>query len=272
MPKQPTMLAVMILLTCGFLAHGSIAARGEAASRFRVAQADEEFEATEAPSVTLEGPETLERSEEPEVLPEVPPPPPDEESPVAEWWKDAQDSLDKAIDERRGQSDVAPGEPDGSAADRDSARGLGYNVAQGFVALCIVIALILFCTYLVKRFGARTPLLAGASLGTVLGKVYLTPKVSLHFVRVKDIVLVIGVTPTGISTVAQLNGSLFHDATAPQDARPNDRQMDFLSQLNAAGQSPARAAETEDDEIAELKGDLARLQKYLQETTRELGD
>jgi flagellar biogenesis protein FliO len=266
------MLVVMILLTCGFLAHGSIAERTETAFRFRVAQADEEFEATEAPSVILEGPETLERSEEPEVLPDAPPPPPEEDSPVAEWWKDAQDSLDQAINERRGLSEVAPGEPGGSAADRDPSRGLGYNLAQGFAALCVVIALILFCTYLVKRFGARTPLLAGASLGTVLGKVYLTPKVALHFVRVKDIVLVVGVTPTGISTVAQLNGSLFHDVAPPQDARQDDRQMDFLSQLNAAGRPPARAAETEDDEIAELKGDLARLQKYLQETTRELGD
>ncbi len=148
-------------------------------------------------------------------------------------------------------------------------------MAQGVISLCVVLALILLCTWAVKRFGARTPLLAGTSLGTVLGKVYLTPKVALHFVKVRNVVLVIAVNPNGVSTIAQLNAALFDDITLPSPAeQQNDRQLDFLSHLTgaAADSAPARSTDSEDDEIAALKGDIARLQQYLQETTRELGD
>lgn len=247
------------------------------ASEMRLAQAEQEFQATEAPKVKLEEPENLERSGEPVPggEPSAPPPAPSEQAPVPEWWQKAQQSLDQAIDART--SDTGENAESTNAANTapENQRTLGRTVAQGVISLCVVLALILFCTWAVKRFGARTPLLAGTSLGTVLGKVYLTPKVALHFVKVRNVVLVIAVTPTGVSSIAQLNAALFDDIVNPSPSGPqNDRQLDFLSHLTGATKdsAPVRSSESEDDEIAALKGDIARLQQYLQETTRELGD
>ncbi|GMV93227.1 MAG: hypothetical protein AMXMBFR82_30050 [Candidatus Hydrogenedentota bacterium] len=263
---------VLILLSSPVFCHATTI-RAATDIAVRVAQAEQDFEATEAPSVTLEGPEDLERpEEEPATLPDTPPAPPRQEAPVPGWWKEAQDSLNQAMDERSGEGGDTSGEPGGDAPSSDGSRSFGRNVAQGFIALCLVVALILICTYFLKRFGGRTPLLAGANLGTVLGKVYLTPKIALHFVQVKNVVLVVGVSPNGVSAVTQLSAALFEDLAQPT-ARANDRQLDFLSELSAAtGQQSPADSEAEDDEIASLKGDLARLQKYLQETSRELGD
>lgn len=244
------------------------------ASRAQFAQAEQSFEETNAPDVALEGPENLERTdEEPSSLPNIPPTPPQEDAPVPEWWKNAQESLNEAIDERAGPSASPTGESEETSSGSSGSRGFARNAMQGIIALCVVLALILLCTYFIKRFGAKTPLLAGASLGTVLGKIYLTPKIALHFVRVKNVVLVVGVTPNGVSTIAQLNGALFEDQTQTVEGAQKSRQLDFLSQLTSASDPQStRAPEGEDDEIASLKGDLARLQKYLQETSRELGD
>jgi flagellar biogenesis protein FliO len=239
--------------------------------------ASSEFEATEPPTVTLEEPESLERTGEPttaEAPSDVSPASAVDDAPVPDWWTENQPSLDRAIRERSDASteEAAPTDP---AAPQDNApRTLGRSILQGIIALCVVVALIVLSTYAVRRVGARTPLLAGASLGTVLGKVYLTPKIALHFVKVRNVVLVLGVTPTGVSSVAQLSAALFDDIAQPATKVANDnRQMDFLSHLTSAtGQTPALMPEREVDEIAALKGDIARLQQYLQETSRELDD
>jgi len=243
----------------------------------RIAQAEESFEATEAPPVTLEEPQNLERSGEPVAGagPESPPPPPPEGAPIPEWWEKAQQSLDRAIDEQTGETAQAADTANESEPGEGDQPSLWGSLGQGIVSLFVVIALILLCTWAIKRFGARTPLLAGTSLGTVLGKVYLTPKIALHFVKVRNIVLVVGVTPNEVSPIAQLNAALFDDVTqGSTSGHGNNRQMDFLSHLtHETGQSTgAQSTENEDDEITALKGDLARLQKYLQETSRELGD
>jgi len=265
-----------ILLTGTALAARAVDSPHPAEPVLRVAQVESEFEATDPPSVTLEEPETLERTGEPataEALPEVPPGPPQHDAPVPEWWKQYQSGLDQAM---RDETDSAgePAQPETSRDGQSAPRTLGESIVKGSIALCVVVALILLSTYAVRRLGARTPLLAGASLGTVLGKVYLTPKIALHFVKVRNVVLVIGVTPTEVSPVAQLSAALFDEVTQPSATKTHDdRQMDFLSHLNdASGLRPARLPENEDDEIAALKGDIARLQQYLQETSRELGD
>lgn len=271
--RKPSLIQCVVLLLLAPVLSFAATANEETDFAVRVAQAEQNFEATEAPDVALEGPEDLERpEEEPATLPDTPPLPPRQEAPVPGWWKEAQDSLNQAIDERSGEVGSTTGEPGADVQNDSVSRSFGRNAAQGFVALCVVVALILVCTYFLKRFGGRTPLLAGANLGTVLGKVYLTPKVALHFVRVKNTVLVVGVSPNGVSAVTQLSAALFEDLAQPT-ARANDRQLDFLSELSAAtGQQSPAGSEAEDDEIASLKGDLARLQKYLQETSRELGD
>ena len=66
----------------------------------------------------------------------------------------------------------------------------------------LIIAAILLLYAAARRFGKNSPLLAGASLGKILGRVYLSPKASLHYVETGGRVLLVGVTPTAMSLVA----------------------------------------------------------------------
>lgn len=247
-------------------------------ARFRLAAAEQQFESTPAPEVTLEKPQSLERLEPPAPAEETPPAeppeaePPAAEEPVPEWFKEAQESIGAAMDEGAG----AAAETGAAATGEETAgpRSLGENVVQSFVALLVVLALILICVYLLKRFGKRTPLLAGSSLGMVLGRIYLTPKASLHFIKVRNTVLVVGVTPAGMSSIARLDASLFEETSGKvaASAAPGEAGS-FLAHLKSSRQTGTpKDAESEDDEIAALRGDLARLQQYLQETSRELGE
>ncbi|MCC6486797.1 MAG: flagellar biosynthetic protein FliO [Candidatus Hydrogenedentes bacterium] len=246
--------------------------------RVHLAAAEQQFETTPAPEVTLEKPQNLERVEPPapaEETPSAEPPeaePPAAEEPVPDWFKEAQESIGTAMDEGAG----AAAETGAAATGEETAgpRSLGQNMVQSFVALLVVLALILICVYLLKRFGKRTPLLAGSSLGTVLGRIYLTPKASLHFIRVRSTVLVVGVTPAGMSSIARLDASLFEETSGKVavSAAPGEAGS-FLAHLKSSRQTGTpKDAENEDDEIAALRGDLARLQQYLQETSRELGE
>ena len=246
--------------------------------RSHLAAAEQQFESTPAPEVTLEKPENLERLVPPTPGEETPPaePPSAEqhqvEQPVPEWFKEAQESIGEAMDEEA--SSAAETDSAASTEDESGSRGLGQNIAQSFVALLVVLALILLCVYLLKRFGKQTPLLAGSSLGTVLGRIYLSPKASLHFVKVRNTVLVVGVTPAGMSSIARLDASLFEEASGKSatSSAPN-APGSFLAHLKSSRQTGTpKDAENEDDEIAALRGDLARLQQYLQETSRELGE
>ncbi|MCC6697703.1 MAG: flagellar biosynthetic protein FliO [Candidatus Hydrogenedentes bacterium] len=247
-------------------------------ARFRLAAAEQQFESTPAPEVTLEKPQNLERVAPPPPTEEVPPAeapeaePPEAEQPVPQWFKDAQESIGVAMDEGAGAADESEGALSGEGEPR--ARGLGQNVVQSFVALLIVLALILLCVYLLKRFGKQTPLLAGSGLGTVLGRIYLSPKASLHFIKVRNTVLVVGVTPAGMSSIARLDASLFEDASGQSANSPAPNAPgSFLAHLKSSRQTGTpKDADSEDDEIAALRGDLARLQQYLQETSRELGE
>jgi flagellar biogenesis protein FliO len=130
--------------------------------------------------------------------------------------------------------------------------------------------LILISYYLLGRFGKKTPLFAGANLGQILGRLYLSPRACLYFVKVKDRVLIVGVTPANISQVAELPADKFDAVTekkAQSAASPGANA--FLKELKSqvSGQAPDEV----DDEIAALRGDLDRLQRYLQESTREIG-
>ena len=249
----------------------------------RIAAADQQFESTEAPDVKLEKPESLER---------LVPPPAGEETPQAEppaegasdpatpeatgsgpdWFEKAKDRIGAAMDEDAGTA--TEGETGAAGEDAPASRGLGESIVQSFVALLVVLALILACTYLLKRFGKRTPLLAGASLGTVLGRVYLSPKASLHFVRVQNTVLVVGITPAGMTSIARLDASLFEGSVgALGGVQASKDASSFLAHLkNSRQPNSSKEAENEDDEIAALRGDLARLQQYLQDSSRDVGE
>jgi len=148
---------------------------------------------------------------------------------------------------------------------------LWYFIPRMIIGLCVVCGLILLGGYLARRMGRHSPLLAGPRLGAVLGRVHLAPKVTLHYVKSGGRVLVIAVTPNAVSLVADFAADQF-EAAAPEDAPDAAAQTaakpaTFLDQLQAIARQGA-SPENEDD-LAALRGDLQRLQRYLQEGSRE---
>ena len=154
------------------------------------------------------------------------------------------------------------------------------SVAEVVTALCIVLALIVLLLMLVRRFGGRTPFLAGVNLGQVLGRVYLTPKASLHFVRTGGKVLVVGVTQDSVQLVETFDAEAFQHLPAQADSTEPSQESGgamtkgsaFLAQLREQTNRMRQPAESEpahDGDIATLRGDIERLQRMLREATRE---
>ncbi len=192
---------------------------------------------------------------------------------------------------------------------------------QAFAWLCVILCAILVLYYLARRFGKRTPFLAGPTLGTILGRVHLSPRVCLHFVRIRDRVLVVGVTNTNVSRVAEFDAALFDlepEAPAPEsesdsespknsggflrhlqanllgdsareapDPLPISREPEVKSEpVRSSGKPPRSKPKprpepepapkpvpdrmSDDDEIAALRDGIERLQKQIQDTSREL--
>ena len=142
---------------------------------------------------------------------------------------------------------------------------------RAFSALLVVLALILLLTYWVRRRGRQLPLFSGASLASVMGRVYLEPRVCLHFIQTGGKVLVIGVTPNSISLLSAFDAESFASALAKAPEAASAGASGFMAQLEASiRESKKRPAEprTEDEEVTALRKDIERLQKYLDEGTR----
>ncbi len=159
-------------------------------------------------------------------------------------------------------------------------RGSGPNYLQVLASLLLVLGLILLLSYAMRRFGKGTPLMGGAGLGKVLGRIYLTPRSSLHFVRVGERVLVIGVSPAQVSLVSQFDAETFEapvlqepaSESSPNDAPENSRKniasfLDHLQNRTAPPESDSSSV-VSDDEIASLRNEIQRLQAYLKEGRR----
>ena len=142
---------------------------------------------------------------------------------------------------------------------------------RAFSALLVVLALILLLTYWVRRRGRQLPLFSGASLASVMGRVYLEPRVCLHFIQTGGKVLVIGVTPNSISLLSAFDAESFASALAKAPEAASAGASGFMAQLEASiRESKKRPAEprAEDEEVTALRKDIERLQKYLDEGTR----
>jgi len=154
--------------------------------------------------------------------------------------------------------------------------GLGVAIyLKAAAALLLVLGLIVLLSYGVRRLGGRSPLLRGLNLGQVLGRIYLTPRASLHFIRAGGRVLVVGVSPNQVSLVAEFDASAF-EAELEQEGEEAERPQQtsslgsFISHL-VARPTPGAAESAQavsDAEIASLRGDIQRLQEYLRETSR----
>ncbi len=151
--------------------------------------------------------------------------------------------------------------------------GLSYYL-RAFAAMCLVLALIVLAGYAARRFAGKSPLLAGNQLGQVLGRIHLAKGASLQFVRTGGRVLVVGLTNANISLVAEFDESAFDGFRAAGDeTEPAGAADEFLNQLRASSASiDFEGVTADDDEIASLRGDIQRLQQYLQEETRHPRD
>ncbi|MCL4218915.1 MAG: flagellar biosynthetic protein FliO [Candidatus Hydrogenedentes bacterium] len=89
-----------------------------------------------------------------------------------------------------------------------------WDVARGFAALLIVVALILGVFAGLRKFGKGSPMFAGVHLGRVIGRVGLTPRASLYFVRTGGRILLLGVTPNAISAVAEFDEASYQEFLA----------------------------------------------------------
>jgi flagellar biogenesis protein FliO len=164
------------------------------------------------------------------------------------------------------------------------------NYWRVFMWLLVMVAFIILLGWLMRKFGGRTPILAGARLGAVLGRIYLAPRASLFFVRTGGRVLVVGVTQHDIALVSEFDADAFDSvaaAEAPAQAERVSSEADrkamesgkrFLSQLKASTramhQEPAEArrddrAEAPSVDLEALRQDILRLQEHLKEELRE---
>ncbi len=157
------------------------------------------------------------------------------------------------------------------------------SLMRAIFALSVVLALILFVYYGVRKWGRNVPLLAGSSLGTVLGRIHLERGTTLHFLRTGGRVLIVGVNGNAVSLVADFEAAEFESAGADSPAELSEAPApfnpdSFLEQLQASSrtmESPysfANETPIDDDEIAALRGDIQRLQRYLREESREPQD
>lgn len=174
--------------------------------------------------------------------------------------------------------------------------GLAAAAGQALAALLAVLALVFLGAAAVRRYGRKSPLFAGAHLGTVLGRIHLDRNLCLHLVRIADRVLVVGGSPQGAVLLTEYDATAFDlsagrapagsaadpppavpptDGPAPATTRastptrPSGRPH-FIDYLRAGARAMVREPgkpPVEEAELETLRGDIERLQAYLREAS-----
>jgi flagellar biogenesis protein FliO len=174
--------------------------------------------------------------------------------------------------------DAPAADPDGPAGERLLSAA---DIGKILVWLALIIAAILLLGAAMRRWGKKTPLLAGASLAKVLGRVYLDRGLTLHFVETAGKVLVIGAAQNHIALLSAFDKNAFDsreltktDENRHQATHNQTNPQEFLKQLDATAARLRRdtAAAGHDPEITALQQDIARLQRHLREEAREYPD
>lgn len=191
------------------------------------------------------------------------------------------DALLNAIGENMDAIDRSTAEQAAEIAENRTPGGpsMAPNYTQGLLALAFVVALILVVYWAVRRWGKNVPMLAGSHLGKVLGRVYLDRGTALHFVQVGEKVLLVGANANSVSLLGEFSAATFNGGTAKDSGTPAMavpfNPDSFLAELKSRSAQFApseRGARAEEDEIASLRGDIQRLQRYLREENREHED
>lgn len=156
---------------------------------------------------------------------------------------------------------------------------LSQAVGRMVIGLSIVLAMILILYFLVRRYGKNVPALSGYQLGQIIGQVHLSRSATLHYVKSGGRILVIGVNDGGVNLVAEYDESAFatiSGASPVQGDFDPESFVDELKQQTAAIRGEESSTSTsevyQDDDISALRGDINRLQEYLQEENREQND
>lgn len=144
-------------------------------------------------------------------------------------------------------------------------------VLRAVAWLFVICSMIVLLGYFARRFGKRTPLLSGQRYGEVLGRLHLTPRVAVHFVKSGGRVLLIGVSQQAIACLAEFEAESFEALADPADHEESSPQgkESFLARLQASEEALNQSAGPVDDELESLRGDIQRLQASLQERARE---
>ncbi len=180
------------------------------------------------------------------------------------------ENLNRVLDRDAADAGTAGDAPPPSDGATASPQGLFY-IVQVTGALALVFALLVLFRYFGLKWSKNAPMLTGGQLGQVLGRIHLGKGGSLFFVRTAGRVLVVGSTNASMTVLADFDADLF----SPQEASgaASDPGLfsreNFLAQLRASAESARPLERVADDDIASLRGDLARLQQYIQEESRD---
>ncbi len=175
--------------------------------------------------------------------------------------------------ERSSESGAAP-----ISERRSTSQAREISYLKAAAALLFVLGLVVVSGYFAKKFSPHSKLLRGVSLADVLGRIYLSPRASLHFVRTGGRVLVIGVTPTQINLVAEFDAAAFEETenvTAEEQEGAEEKRSRFAqlltmirSRAEDKKQAEEQAAILPDDSLKALREEIVRLQHYVKEMSR----
>ena len=180
-----------------------------------------------------------------------------------EYWDSFQNAWDKSDRE-----DAAAGT--GEEGPRQVLQtNPGMLLLKMLMWLAVACGVIVLGGYAFRRWGKRAPLLSGAALGTVMGRLHLSPKATLYFVRTGGQVLVVGATQNHIGLIAQFPAEAYGEDGADQAAPREITREEAGSFLEYLRQTERGGKASSDAEVTSLQGDIQRLQEYLRETGRE---
>jgi flagellar biogenesis protein FliO len=201
------------------------------------------------------------------------------------WWRE---SYETYLPPENGEAQTDAGAVTEAEADSGGYRddSLFEQSLQFAMWFAICLAVLVLVLWALQRLGRRTRLLPAADLAQVIGRVYLDKTAVLHFVRTGGKVLVVGVTPNAVQCIAEFDSEIFSDQMAAgagnEAAGENDKAdasakaRKFFEELRTQqgimggnGPAPHESHANPDEEIASLRGDIARLQRMLREASDE---
>ncbi|MFP4172957.1 MAG: FliO/MopB family protein [Candidatus Hydrogenedentota bacterium] len=210
-------------------------------------------------------------------------------APPPAFWSTYQEQLNAILDEGApAEEDPATGaanpEEPGDTGPGRFLPDLARPYIQTILALLIVLGVFILLAYGLRRLGQRTSVFPQSNVASVIGRVYLTPRVSLHFIRTGDKVLVVGVGQNEPSLLTEFPADSFEQQQMPaqgfsatgQESRENAGQQrpgeEFWAELQAKTRELTRDEQNPSSDTADvnsLRDDIQRLRKTLQESSRD---